>query len=345
MHIAYLLSHYISHYNAGKDYIECLNYLGHRVDYVNYVSKMTHEDINILNALFEQVDVVIIHNEPLLYPELFSNFPILREKRVIAYAVWESSVLPEGYKKGISLCSEIWTCSEFSASAMRPIFPHVKVVPHVVKRVVPSQQDITWANSLIQKKEKEFLFFSIVDACNPRKNIDTLLKAFIKLQQTQSLPVRLILKQYRMNIDYSSLPHVFSLSDKVPDERIAALHILSDAYISTHHSEGWGLGLSDAMAYGKPVIATGYSGNMEFMNEKNSFPVPYALTHVSERMSKLIPLFTTQMYWADIDESALLATMQKVIRKDYNREIALSASEITKQFGIKSIAATIGSLL
>ncbi len=47
-----------------------------------------------------------------------------------------------------------------------------------------------------------------------------------------------------------------------------------DSYISLHRSEGFGLTMAEAMYFSKPVIATGYSGNLEFMNEENSFLVP-----------------------------------------------------------------------
>jgi hypothetical protein len=51
-----------------------------------------------------------------------------------------------------------------------------------------------------------------------------------------------------------------------------------DAYVSLHRAEGTGLTISDAMALGKPVIATGWSGNTDFMTVGNSFPVGYELT-------------------------------------------------------------------
>ena len=53
-----------------------------------------------------------------------------------------------------------------------------------------------------------------------------------------------------------------------------------DCYISLHRSEGFGLPIAEAMSLGKPVIATGWSGNMEFMNNSNSFPVKYELTEI-----------------------------------------------------------------
>ena len=47
-----------------------------------------------------------------------------------------------------------------------------------------------------------------------------------------------------------------------------------DAYISLHRSEGFGLTCAEAMAAGIPTIATGYSGNLEFMTAQNSLLVP-----------------------------------------------------------------------
>jgi len=60
-----------------------------------------------------------------------------------------------------------------------------------------------------------------------------------------------------------------------------ALVALCDCYVSLHRSEGLGLTMAEAMAAGKPVIATGYSGNMQFMTAANSFLVEYVLTPVA----------------------------------------------------------------
>jgi glycosyltransferase involved in cell wall biosynthesis len=55
---------------------------------------------------------------------------------------------------------------------------------------------------------------------------------------------------------------------------------LCDCYVSLHRSEGFGLTMAEAMALGKPVIATAYSANTEFMNSGNSFPVRYELVRL-----------------------------------------------------------------
>lgn len=51
-------------------------------------------------------------------------------------------------------------------------------------------------------------------------------------------------------------------------------------YVSLHRAEGLGLGLAEAMYLGRAVISTGYSGNLEFMNENNSLLVAYGLVPV-----------------------------------------------------------------
>ena len=40
--------------------------------------------------------------------------------------------------------------------------------------------------------------------------------------------------------------------------------------------------MAEAMTHGKPVIATGYSGNLEFMNDDVGYLVPYKLTPIPD---------------------------------------------------------------
>lgn len=72
-------------------------------------------------------------------------------------------------------------------------------------------------------------------------------------------------------------PRMIVLSERLPHDRVMALFGCCDVFVSLHRSEGLGLIPMEAMALGKLVVATGYSGNMTFMNEQNSLPVPYRL--------------------------------------------------------------------
>src|SRR5690606_18084136 len=68
----------------------------------------------------------------------------------------------------------------------------------------------------------------------------------------------------------------------LPEADMMGLTAASDIVISLHRSEGFGLVPAQAMALGKPVIATGWSGNMEFMTPHNSAPVSYSLIPVDD---------------------------------------------------------------
>jgi glycosyltransferase involved in cell wall biosynthesis len=70
---------------------------------------------------------------------------------------------------------------------------------------------------------------------------------------------------------------------------------LADCYVSLHRSEGLGLTLSEAMSLGKPVIATGYSGNTDFMDETNSYLVPWTRVPVGDHAEGYSPDAT----WAE----------------------------------------------
>src|SRR5258707_185253 len=81
---------------------------------------------------------------------------------------------------------------------------------------------------------------------------------------------------------------------------------LSDCYVSLHRSEGLGLPMIEAMLLGKPVIATAYSGNMDFMDRENSLLVPYRLT----TLDRDFPPYAKGMRWADPDHDDAAAHMR-----------------------------------
>ena len=68
----------------------------------------------------------------------------------------------------------------------------------------------------------------------------------------------------------------------LPEADMMGLTSAADIVISLHRSEGFGLVPAQAMALGKPVIATGWSGNLEFMTKRNSALVDYSLVPVHD---------------------------------------------------------------
>jgi glycosyltransferase involved in cell wall biosynthesis len=90
----------------------------------------------------------------------------------------------------------------------------------------------------------------------------------------------------------------------LPRARVNGLVEASDVIVSLHRSEGFGLVPAEAMYLGKPVIATGWSGNMDFMNNTNSCPVGYEL--VTHGVRESYPQRHEGQYWAapDVEHAA-----------------------------------------
>jgi glycosyltransferase involved in cell wall biosynthesis len=331
MRIYYHLSHYLSHRNSGLEYATCLRALGHEV---------------LLDpAEADSADLAILHDGPEHYGELFAAIPALRRLRTIAFCVWEADILPNAFIEPLRLVREIWTPSHFSQAALLPLFPHTRVLPHIVRRVPASPEQIARMRERLGFGAGSgggvCRFFSIIDAINPRKNITALLTAYTLTRKRFGAAVQLALKQYRYDLPLPEGLGIVSISDTLEEGEMAALHMLCDAYVSAHHCEGWGLGLSQAMAYGKPLIATGYSGNMEFMDQENSFPIPYTLAPVSEDMVRRSPLFTREMRWAEVDVPAFAARMRLVAEGRVPPDLPAKAAAVARRFG----PAAVGELM
>ena len=102
-----------------------------------------------------------------------------------------------------------------------------------------------------------------------------------------------------------------------------------DCFVSLHRSEGFGRGMAEAMYLGKPVIGTGYSGNLDFMNEENACLVRYKLKDVEEGQ---YPYGEGQV-WAEPDMDHAMYLMQKLLAdRDYGRKLGSVASRHMRQF-------------
>ena len=125
-----------------------------------------------------------------------------------------------------------------------------------------------------------------------RKNPWAAIDAFGRLTKARpSAPVHLVIKINNSSLDVSVLERVrrdtADLGDRVTvidatmkDNEVKNLIRCCDCLLSLHRSEGFGRGPAEAMFFGRPVVATGWSGNMEYMNADVSFPVGYRLIPV-----------------------------------------------------------------
>ncbi len=206
----------------------------------------------------------------------------------IGFWAWELPKFPPEWRSAITPFHEIWTYSNYGAEAI------AQVAPIPVLRMMPSinlaTPNLTKADLGLPTDKFIFLFMFDFFSRVQRKNPMAIIQAFKQAFDRQNQDVLLIIKysnsqkfpaEREILIDlidnYDSIKLIDGYFSK---EQINALVYHCDCYVSLHRCEGFGLTMAEAMFYGKPVIATGYSSNIEFMNVANSFLVKYDLVEI-----------------------------------------------------------------
>lgn len=106
---------------------------------------------------------------------------------------------------------------------------------------------------------------------------------------------------------------IILLRENLPYESLLSLYASCDVFVSLHRSEGLGLVPLEAMRLGKPVIATGWSGNMSYMNQRNACLVRYDFAATDDRSSVYGPkALGVRSHWAEPDVEHAAQWMRKL---------------------------------
>lgn len=243
--------------------------------------------------------------------------PEFGERYTIGFWLWELERAPEAWRPALDLVDEIWVPTAFVRSAFQRMTdkPVVRVPKAIAFDVPPG---IGRRDFGLQDGCFVFLFSFDFHSYFARKNPLAVIAAFRAAFPRGRDDVRLVIK----SVNGDRFPDQFSLllAEAARDPRITchdgflsrramyALLASADAYVSLHRSEGFGLGLAESMYLGKPVVATGYSGNLDFMNAENSCLVGYRMVDVGPGE---YPHAEGQQ-WADADVEDAAACMRRL---------------------------------
>lgn len=231
----------------------------------------------------------VLHvNAPLL-PMMLLRLPrkLTRQHRIVGYWAWELPSLPPDWRVGARFVHEAWVPSGFAAAAVESVLPgRVRVVPHTMGAAIPAPTRLDRAAFGLPPDAVVVLTAANLASSFARKNPLAAVAAFraafgtrpdrvlvLKLGNPEHFPADFA--QVRSAV--ADAPNIRLETRTLPTRESDALTAAADIVLSLHRSEGFGLVLAEAMLLGKPVVATGWSGNMEFMDETNSVPVPYRL--------------------------------------------------------------------
>ncbi len=226
--------------------------------------------------------------------EFFQNqeYEKYRERYNIHYGAWELSVYPNQWLPLMNIVDEIWAFSSFMQKAVSE-----KSSCPVIHMPLPVDFPAVrhFHREYFHLPNEKFIFLFTFDLTSSfhRKNPLAVISAFRKAFDHDIDNVALVLKMNRIdNIRklqeqydqlslYTGADKRIHIIDRVLQrEEILGLIQTCNAYVSLHRSEGFGLGMAEAMKMGKPVIATNYSGNTDYMNSKNACLVDYSLIPV-----------------------------------------------------------------
>ncbi len=238
----------------------------------------------------------------------------------IGFWAWELEQFPDEWQSAFDHVDEVWVPSAFCQRAVAARSPvPVLCMPHAV--AVPERLQPDRARFGLEPGSVVFLAMADVMSSPERKNPFGAVEAFARAfseRRARSGAVELVVKVSNGERDPAAMRRLRTLA-----ARCTGIHLIesyldrpaldclidsADCFVSLHRAEGFGLVNAEAMARGKVVIATAWSGNLDFMSGHNSLLVDYRLQAIEADIGP----YKRGERWADPDLDDAAAKMQQV---------------------------------
>lgn len=275
-------------------------------------------------------DLVIVHLVPEYLPFWVEREP---KKRMVCYTVWETDKLPRHWPVLLNQVDQIlvpcrWNKEVFERSGVeRPI----EVIPHILPPKGLASGDPPQGID-----PADFVFYT-VGAWTVRKTIWNTVRCYLNTFTSHDptlLVVKTSEKDYtkkflfrygrssrqslkRILREYRDPARLLLIDGEIGEDDIRGIHKRADCYISLCRTEGWGLGAFEAAGFGKPVIMTGFGGQLDYLPADWAYLVDYKLVPVDDRIGRRS--YSPDQKWAEPDLSIGSCMMRHVYE---NREEA-----------------------
>jgi len=295
----------------------------------------------------------ILHTTPEHFPALVKD-----GQQNIGMTVWETNKLPVNWKKYFDRIDKIivpctWNVNVFEEAGLgKPIYK----LPHIAQFL--GENDDT---NFLNIPDDTFVFLNI-SVWERRKNLEQLVNAYFKAfsrhdnvvliiktsKRDMSAPfhtiggkkrylktknrVRILdMKNGFRNARIILIPHSLSTAE------IKSLYTRANAYVSLSHAEGWGMGIYESAWYGKPVIATNYSGYLDFLTPENAYLVDAHLVDVVANDWEKNDLKGHK--WAQPDMESAVAQMRRAFsdKLESSRKGDLLKAHVSENFSAAGI--------
>ncbi|WP_449369642.1 glycosyltransferase [Thiomonas sp.] len=267
--------------------------------------------------------------------------PAYRTAYVVGYWYWELGVFPEEWSGSFDGVDEVWTATEFVREAVQA---RTSKPVHKLRPPVEVVLDRTYRRAEFGIHEDKFAFLFSFDFHSfvERKNPFGAIAAFKQAFPPGDDRAVLILKttngdrkpdeRQRLVDAIGGDPRIVLNDGFLSRHAMFGLESVCDCYVSLHRTEGFGLGLAESMALGKPVVGTAYSGNLEFMNAANSCLVGYRLIDIEKNQYP----YGAGKQWAEPDLAQAAFHMRRLVGDPaYARALGeAAAAHMREAFGL-----------
>lgn len=242
----------------------------------------------ITEILPDAVPLVVHVNSPQMARAMM-RLPraLIRGRRIIGYWAWELPTFPPDWREGAAFVHEIWATSHFTAEALEPILPgRVRVVTHPLAFAPPvpsalGRRDFGLPDDAVLVLAS-FNLASSLERKNPLGMIAAFRAAFG--DRADRILVLKLGNPSHFQDDFARIRQAIGDAGNIRLETRTlemadnyALMAACDIVLSLHRSEGFGRIPAEGMLLGRPVVATGWSGNMDFMDADSADLVGYRL--------------------------------------------------------------------
>lgn len=262
--------------------------------------------------------------------------PLLRAPHNIGYWPWELERWPDLLASAFEIVDEIWAASRFSTQAYQSATDMpVRHMPMAVN--VDETDGLSRAD--FDLPQGSFIFVFAFDGLSTfaRKNPQAVIEAFATAFPNGDEPVFLVLKGLRTEGQraWSDLRARAACDQRirlVPGSltrgALLDLYRAANCFVSLHRSEGFGRNIAECMALGKPVIATAYSGNLDFTVDGCVALVPTSMCPVEAGQYP----FGVGQVWAQPDIAVAAQHMKRlVLDRDWRHLLSRNARALMKQ--------------
>ena len=271
---------------------------------------------------------------------------VLDRRYNIGFWQWELPQFPDHLKCSLDIVDEIWSSSSFTTHAMQAVSNKPVInMPMVVE--LPAVRSV-WERRDFNLMEDEFIFLTVFDGNSSlrRKNPLATMRAFTAAF-SEDLPVRLVVKAMNMSANHPEWkvminlacrnPRITLLLETMSKDKLLGLQSVSNCFVSLHRAEGFGRNIAEAMALGKPVVVSDYSGNRDFTTEKTAFLVAGSL----KPLIKGDYPFGDGQHWFEPNHEAAVEAMRVCLRDNEKRveKALLGKKMISEKYSAENLGA------